>query len=98
MVLDIQNKYHISNDHFILHFWVGSLCGILDNRGKPAFPRGVVAVSDIITLIEDLGNQYQINLGCYICLKYSIDRICLLNSILYTHLIMMENLMLYLMV
>jgi hypothetical protein len=40
-----------------LHFWVGSFCGILDDRGKPAFPRGVIAVSDIITLIEDLGNQ-----------------------------------------
>ena len=24
---------------------------------KPAFPRGVIAVSDIITLIEDIGNQ-----------------------------------------
>jgi hypothetical protein len=40
-----------------LHFWIGSFCGILDDSGKPAFPRGVVAVSDIITLNEDLGNQ-----------------------------------------
>ena len=41
-----------------MHFWVGSFCGILDDtNGKPAFPRRVVAVSDIITLIEDLGNQ-----------------------------------------
>jgi hypothetical protein len=41
-----------------MHFWVGSFCGILDDtNGKSAFPRGVVAVSDIITLIEDLGNQ-----------------------------------------
>ena len=41
-----------------MHFWVGSFCGILnDTNGKPAFPRGVIAVSDIITLIEDLGNQ-----------------------------------------
>jgi hypothetical protein len=41
-----------------LHFRVGSFCGILDDSSsKPAFPRGVVAVSDIITLIEDLGNQ-----------------------------------------
>jgi hypothetical protein len=42
-----------------LHFWVGSFCGILDDSGrnKPAFPRGVIAVSDIITLVEDMGNQ-----------------------------------------
>jgi hypothetical protein len=40
-----------------LHFWVGSFCGVLDDTNdKPAFPRGVIAVSDIITLIEDLGN------------------------------------------
>ena len=39
---------------------MGSFCGILDDSSsssKPAFPRGVIAVSDIITLIEDLGNQ-----------------------------------------
>jgi len=40
-----------------LHFWVGSLCCILDDNYKPAFPRGVIAVSDIITLIEDMSNQ-----------------------------------------
>jgi hypothetical protein len=40
-----------------LHFWVGSFCCILDNNYKPAFPKGVIAVSDIITLIEDMGNQ-----------------------------------------
>jgi hypothetical protein len=40
-----------------LHFWVGSFCGVLDNNSKPAFPRGVSAISDIITLIEDMGNQ-----------------------------------------
>jgi hypothetical protein len=40
-----------------LHFWVGSFCCVLDNNSKPAFPRGVIAVSDIITLIEDMGNQ-----------------------------------------
>jgi hypothetical protein len=42
-----------------LHFWVGSFCGILDDSGrnKPTFPRGVIAVSDIITLVEDLGSQ-----------------------------------------
>jgi hypothetical protein len=30
---------------------------VLDNNSKPAFPRGVSAISDIITLIEDMGNQ-----------------------------------------
>ena len=40
-----------------MHFWVGSFCCILDDNYKPAFPRGVIAVSDIITLIEDIGNQ-----------------------------------------
>jgi hypothetical protein len=41
-----------------LHFWVGSFSYILDDdSSKPAFPRGVIAVSDIITLIEDMGNQ-----------------------------------------
>ena len=34
-----------------MHFWVGSFCCILDDdSSKPAFPRGVIAVSDIITL------------------------------------------------
>ena len=41
----------------LLHFWVGSFCGVLDNNNKPAFPRGVSGISDIITLIEDMGNQ-----------------------------------------
>ena len=41
-----------------MHFWVGSFCGILDDSSsKPAFPRGVKAGTDIITLIEDIGNQ-----------------------------------------
>ena len=40
-----------------MHFWVGSFCGVIDDSGKPTFPRGVIAVSDIITLIEDIGNQ-----------------------------------------
>ena len=41
-----------------MHFWVGSFCCTLDDdSSKPAFPRGVIAVSDIITLIEDMGNQ-----------------------------------------
>ncbi len=41
-----------------MHFWVGSFCGILDtSRNKPAFPRGAIAVTDIITLVEDMGNQ-----------------------------------------
>jgi hypothetical protein len=41
-----------------LHFWVGSFCGILDSRNnKPAFPRGAIAVTDVIALVEDLSNQ-----------------------------------------
>jgi hypothetical protein len=37
---------------------VGSFCGILyDSSSKPAFPRGVIAGTDIIGLIEDMGNQ-----------------------------------------
>jgi hypothetical protein len=40
-----------------LHFWVGSFCGINDNYNRSVYPTGVTAVSDIITLIEDLGNQ-----------------------------------------
>jgi hypothetical protein len=40
-----------------LHFWVGSFCSIVNNNSKPAFPRGVIAISDIITIIEDIGNQ-----------------------------------------
>lgn len=41
-----------------MHFWVGSFCGILDgSSNKPAFPRGAIAVTDVIALIEDVGNQ-----------------------------------------
>ncbi|HJT48253.1 MAG TPA: hypothetical protein VJ729_08710 [Nitrososphaeraceae archaeon] len=42
-----------------MHCWVGSFCGVLDSNGnkKSAFPRGVIAASDVITLIEDMGNQ-----------------------------------------
>jgi hypothetical protein len=41
-----------------LHFWVGSFCGILDSRSnKPVFPRGAIAVTDVIALVEDIGNQ-----------------------------------------
>jgi hypothetical protein len=41
-----------------LHFWVGSFCGILDSsNNKPAFPRRVIAVSDVISLVEDMSNQ-----------------------------------------
>jgi hypothetical protein len=35
---------------------VGSFCRVLDKH-KPLFPRSVIAVSDIITLIADNGNQ-----------------------------------------
>jgi len=57
-MLNIHNKYHSITLFFILHFWVGSFCGILDDSSsKPAIPRGVIAGTDIIRLIEDMGNQ-----------------------------------------
>jgi len=41
-----------------LHFWVGSFCrNINNNNERINFPKGVVAISDIITLTLDLGNQ-----------------------------------------
>jgi hypothetical protein len=40
-----------------LHFWVGSFCGVINNDRRFVFPREVIAVSDIITLIEDIGNK-----------------------------------------
>ncbi|HJT49445.1 MAG TPA: hypothetical protein VJ729_14765 [Nitrososphaeraceae archaeon] len=42
-----------------MHFWVGSFCGVFDNTGsgKATFPSEVVAASDTIALIEDMGNQ-----------------------------------------
>ena len=39
-----------------MHFWVGSFCSIVNNN-RAAFLRGVIAISDIITIIEDIGNQ-----------------------------------------
>jgi len=42
----------------ILHYWVGSFCRILDkNQGIPLFPGGVTAISDIIKVVADIGNQ-----------------------------------------
>ena len=41
-----------------MHFWVGSFCGIvLDNDSRHIIPARVIAISDIITIIEDMGNQ-----------------------------------------
>jgi hypothetical protein len=45
-----------------LHFWIGSFCGVLDNNDynnndRPRYPRGVIAICDVIRLIEDIGNQ-----------------------------------------
>jgi hypothetical protein len=41
-----------------LHYWVGSFCHIIDrNNNKFLFPEQVVAISDIITLIADIGNK-----------------------------------------
>jgi hypothetical protein len=38
------------------HFWAGCLCYIMDGK-KTKFPDKVIAGSDIVTLIADLGNQ-----------------------------------------
>ena len=57
-MLNIQNKYPqvITLQH--LHFWAGSFCGILYSSGnKPVFPRRAIAATDVIALIEDMGNQ-----------------------------------------
>ena len=38
-----------------MHFWVGWFDG--SRSSKPTFPRGIVAASDTIALLEDMGNQ-----------------------------------------
>jgi hypothetical protein len=43
-----------------LHYWIGSFCQVIDrfnNSEKVSFPAKVVAISDIITLIADIGNK-----------------------------------------
>lgn len=41
-----------------MHYWVGSFCRILDEtQGGPLFPGGVTAISDIIKIVGDMGNQ-----------------------------------------
>lgn len=41
-----------------MHYWLGSYCRARqDDRGDPFFPLGVTAACDIITLVEDMGNQ-----------------------------------------
>jgi hypothetical protein len=40
-----------------LHYWVGSFCRVLDKKGAPLFPAGVTAISDIIKIVADIGNQ-----------------------------------------
>ncbi|MGI0073623.1 MAG: hypothetical protein ACREA3_07410 [Nitrosotalea sp.] len=39
-----------------MHFWVGSLC-FLQDRDEIFFPSQVIAISDIITIISDIGNK-----------------------------------------
>jgi hypothetical protein len=39
-----------------MHFWAGSLC-FLQDRGKIFFPSQVVAISDVITIVSDIGNK-----------------------------------------
>ena len=41
-----------------MHYWVGSFCRILDKtQDNPLFPGGVTAISDIIKIVGDMGNQ-----------------------------------------
>ncbi len=40
-----------------MHFWVGSFCSILGINNKSIAPQGFIAISDVITLVEDMGNQ-----------------------------------------
>ncbi|MFL6325487.1 MAG: hypothetical protein ACJ72C_12120 [Nitrososphaeraceae archaeon] len=41
-----------------MHYWIGSFCQIIDsNSNKVLFPTQVVAISDIITLVADIGNK-----------------------------------------
>jgi hypothetical protein len=41
-----------------LHYWIGSFCQVIDsNSNKVLFPTQVVAISDIITLVADIGNK-----------------------------------------
>jgi hypothetical protein len=39
------------------HCWVGSLCNVTKQRSTITFPANVVAVADVITILEDLGNE-----------------------------------------
>ncbi len=39
-----------------MHFWSGSYCYV-QNNGKTFFPNQVISISDVITLVSDLGNQ-----------------------------------------
>jgi len=57
-----QNQYsYIKNKLYnvitLLHFWVASFCYNLDDNRRLRFPRGVIAISDILTIFEDVGNQ-----------------------------------------
>ncbi|MHB8547058.1 MAG: hypothetical protein ACYDAJ_09870 [Nitrosotalea sp.] len=40
----------------VLHFWLGSYCYV-QNNDKTFFPNQVTSISDVITLVSDLGNQ-----------------------------------------
>ena len=40
-----------------MHFWAGSYCYVRDTAKNPRFPDRVTAISDIISIVQDLGNQ-----------------------------------------
>lgn len=40
-----------------MHFWLGSLCFLQELEKKITFPSHVVAISDVISIISDMGNK-----------------------------------------
>jgi hypothetical protein len=54
------------------HFWAGSECYI--NNPKSVYPNGVIAISDILTINADLGNQIPDKSWMIYMLELFIDR------------------------
>jgi len=54
------------------HFWAGSRCYI--SNPEPVYPSGVIAISDILTINEDLGNQIPDKSWMIYMLELFIDR------------------------
>ena len=79
-----------------MHYWIGSFCQI-SNSNKVLFPTQVVAISDIITLVADIGNKIPgKSWMLYLLELFNIENIVAeLNLI--CSLTIKENLMRYLM-